>query len=126
MPSRLFPVVLIGTLCIGLFLVRPAAAGDGDGDTTSPEGVEVQTRGPVHEAYAEPGGVQPAPAPVVPQGPPPAIEETPPDQKPEGEHVQWFPGYFAWDEEKSDFLWVSGFWRAIPPGRQWVPGTWQK
>src|SRR6185436_1671137 len=30
----------------------------------------------------------------------------------------------AWDDERSDFLWVSGIWRAMPPGRQWVPGYW--
>ncbi|RYD69236.1 MAG: hypothetical protein EOP84_28850, partial [Verrucomicrobiaceae bacterium] len=29
-----------------------------------------------------------------------------------------------WDEEQSDFLWISGIWRNLPPGRQWVPGYW--
>lgn len=33
-------------------------------------------------------------------------------------------GYFAWDDEREDFLWVSGIWRDLPPGRQWMRGYW--
>jgi len=36
------------------------------------------------------------------------------------------PGYWAWDEDRKDFIWVSGFWRNVPPGRTWVPGSWRK
>ena len=68
----------------------------------------------------------PEPGIVVPKAPPAAIEELPPDQKPEGDNVAWVPGYWAWDDERSDFLWVSGIWRDLPPGRQWVPGYWGK
>ena len=35
-------------------------------------------------------------------------------------------GYWAWDDDKKDFLWVSGFWRKAPPGRTWMPGSWRK
>ena len=91
-----------------------------------PQGVEVQARGPVHEAYAESVGGQPKAAPIVPKQPPAAVEELPPDQKPEGDNVQWIPGYWAFDEEKADYLWVSGFWRVPPPGRQWTPGHWKQ
>ena len=35
--------------------------------------------------------------------------------------MAWIPGYWAWDDERNDFLWISGIWRALPPGRQWVP-----
>jgi hypothetical protein len=49
----------------------------------------------------------------------------PPEQKPEGSNVEWIPGYWAWEDERNDFLWVSGIWRAVPPGRQWVPGYWR-
>jgi hypothetical protein len=86
-------------------------------------GPEVQTRGPIHEAYAEPVDPKPGPGPVVPKRPPDPVEEMPPDQKPEGS--VWIAGYWAWDQDRSDFLWVSGFWRVPPPGRQWVPGYWQ-
>src|SRR5205823_605351 len=34
--------------------------------------------------------------------------------------------YWAWDGEQKDYLWVSGFWRAPPPGRRWLPGHWQQ
>ena len=88
--------------------------------------VEVLARGPVHEGYAEPSEREPAPSPLIPKDPPKAIEELPPDQKPEGDNIQWIPGYWAWDDDKKDFLWVSGFWRNAPPGRSWVPGSWRK
>ena len=60
----------------------------------------------------------------VPKAPPEPIEELPPEQALEGDNVAWIPGYWAWDDERDDFLWVSGVWRALPPGRQWVPGYW--
>lgn len=88
------------------------------------DGVEVLTRGPVHEAFAETVMFDPEPGIVVPKAPPAAIEELPPDVRPEGNNVAWIPGYWAWDDERTDFLWVSGIWRALPPGRQWVPGYW--
>ena len=96
-----------------------------DADPAVPEGVEVLARGPVHEAFAEPASSKAKPAPAVPKPPPEAIDEVPPDQKPEG-NVQWLPGYWSWDEERNDYLWVSGFWRVPPPGRQWVPGHWKQ
>src|SRR5205085_2777765 len=46
--------------------------------------------------------------------------------KPEGDNVQWLSGYWHWDEERTDFVWISGFWRVPPPGRVWVPGHWQQ
>ena len=88
------------------------------------EGIEVLTRGPVHEAFAETVTFDPEPGIIVPNAPPEAIEELPPEQRPEGANVQWIPGYSAWDDDREDFLWVSGIWRDLPPGRQWVPGYW--
>lgn len=87
-------------------------------------GVEVLTRGPVHEAFAETITFNPEPGIVAPKAPPAAIEEVPPLQRPEGTNVTWIPGYWGWDDERSDYLWVSGIWRALPPGRQWMPGYW--
>src|SRR5690349_12376128 len=60
-------------------------------------GVEVLTRGPVHEAFAETISLEPQAGIVVPRMPPEAIEEIPPDQRPAGENVAWIPGYWAWD-----------------------------
>ncbi|MCE9546654.1 MAG: hypothetical protein K8T25_14330 [Planctomycetia bacterium] len=56
--------------------------------------------------------------------PPAAIEELPPDARPQGDHVSWIPGYWAWDEDRNDYIWVSGIWRNTPPGERWVPGYW--
>jgi hypothetical protein len=92
--------------------------------TLAADDVEVLGRGPVHEAYAEPSEREPQPTPVVPKEPPKPIEELPPDQKPEGDNVQWVPGYWQFDDGKKDFVWVSGFWRNAPPDRAWVPGSW--
>lgn len=88
------------------------------------QGVQVLTRGPVHEAFAEVVAFNPTAGIVVTKSPPEAIEEVPPDSRPEGSNVTWIPGYWAWDDERNDFLWVSGVWRALPPGRQWVAGYW--
>ncbi|HEV3196807.1 MAG TPA: hypothetical protein VGZ73_02845 [Bryobacteraceae bacterium] len=90
------------------------------------EGVQVLTRGPVHEAFAEVIAFNREPGVVVPKAPPDAIEELPPDQRPAGANVAWIPGYWAWDDEGNDYLWVSGLWRFLPPGRQWIAGYWGK
>jgi hypothetical protein len=87
-------------------------------------GAEVLTRGPVHEAFAEVVAYNPEPGIVVSKGPPEAIEEMPPDERPEGANITWIPGYWGWDDERSDFIWISGTWRALPPGRQWIAGYW--
>ena len=89
-------------------------------------GTQVLTRGPVHEAFAETVTFDPQPGILAPKAPPAAIEELPPAQKPQGANVAWIPGYWGWDDERNDFLWVSGVWRDLPPGRQWVPGYWGK
>ena len=88
------------------------------------QGVEVFTRGPVHEAFAGIVTFDPQPGVVVAKAPPELIEELPPDERPEGNDVSWIPGYWAWDDERGDFLWVSGTWRALPPGREWNAGYW--
>ena len=89
-------------------------------------GVEVQTRGPVHEAFAGLVTFNPVPGVVVPKAPPAIIEELPPEERPEGEQVTWIPGYWGWDDERADFLWISGTWRSLPPGRAWIAGYWAK
>jgi hypothetical protein len=127
--------ILAGLLGLGLLLTWPAAGrtyeesvqpAEGQAQAAVPqeEGVEVLARGPIHEAYAEPVDYHPQPSKIVPKRPPDPIEELPPDQKPAGDNVQWFPGYWAWDDDRSDFIWVSGIWRIAPPDRQWAPGHW--
>lgn len=89
-------------------------------------GITVLARGPVHEAFAQPANPRPQPSAVIPKKPPAPIPEVPPDEQPRGKDVQWIPGYWDWDEEKNDFLWVSGTWRVPPPERKWVPGYWSQ
>ena len=73
-------------------------------------GILVQSRGPLHEAFAQPVDLNPTPTTPVPKAPPPAVPELPPGEKPAGANVQWIPGYWGWDPDKNDFLWVSGVW----------------
>ena len=93
--------------------------------TTSDEEPQALTRGPLHEAFAE-VYAEPEPGLTVEKEPPEPIDEIPPSHRPDGDDVDWIPGYWGWDEDRQDFLWISGVWRKVPPGRNWVPGYWQK
>jgi len=110
-------------ICLGQDTAADATGAVAAGDV---KGVQVLTRGPVHEAFAQTVTFNPEPGVVVAKAPPEAIEEIPPSERPEGNNVTWIPGYWAWDDERNDFLWVSGVWRALPPGRSWTPGYWGK
>jgi WXXGXW repeat (2 copies) len=114
-----------GALCLGAVCVWQASAPADDAVPDVPNGA-AQARGPVHEAYAEPAETRPEAGPVIPKQAPEPIQEQPPDQKPAGDNIVWIPGYWAWDDETTDFTWISGFWRDPPPGRVWTPGHWQE
>jgi hypothetical protein len=115
-------LVVIGIwFALGGAMGRAASAVPGD-----EQGVQVLTRGPVHEAFTGVITFNSERGVMAPKTPPATIEELPPDERPEGDNVTWIPGYWAWDDERNDFLWVSGVWRALPPGRQWVAGYWGK
>jgi len=128
------PIVLLTLLAAGAgnaparAQLLPPGAADAASTAQSPDsqpGMEVLTRGPVHEAFAEVATAMPEPSEIIPREPPQPIEEQPPETRPDGENVVWLPGYWHWDEERSDFLWVSGVWRAVPPDREWTPGYWR-
>jgi hypothetical protein len=89
------------------------------------EGVEALTKGPIHEAFADPAMPDPQPSPVIAKAPPADVPEQPAAYKPEGDFI-WIPGYWSWDDDRDDFLWVTGVWRQPPPGMRWVPGYWQE
>lgn len=104
-----------------------AAAVSAHAQTAAPAGspgVEVQTRGPVHEAFAEPVVFSATAGLVVPSQPPAPINELAPAVKPTGTHVVWLPGYWGWDDDRQGFIWISGVWRVPPPNSRWVPGYW--
>jgi len=111
---------------IGALSAQPPPPQPQDPAVADQEGVEVLARGPVHEAFAQPGVQKQEPSPIIPKKPPEPIQELPPEEKPEGDQVQWIPGYWGWDDDRNDFLWVSGIWRAPPPSHQWVPGYWEQ
>ncbi len=118
---------ILTTLTGGLLLALTLVGGESLAANESvQEGVEILGRGPVHEAFAQPleAGVERATA-VAPKAPPEPIEEQPPAQRPAGDDMQWTPGYWQWDAERGEFLWVTGTWRSPPPGRRWVPGSWR-
>ncbi|MCA9216881.1 MAG: YXWGXW repeat-containing protein [Planctomycetales bacterium] len=109
---------------------EPPAPTDSGGDPADeipkldvPEGVEPLLRGPVHEAFAEPLQLNVEESAVVARQPPEPIEELPPEIDQDSDAV-WIPGYWAWDDDRNDFIWVSGVWRKAPKGRSWIPGQW--
>ncbi len=119
-----FAFILSISAAIGMgFGLHPALA---EQEESGEDGeVQVLSHGPIHEAFAETVVHDPQPGTMAPEEPPSLIEEVPPEQKPDGD-VQWIPGYWAWDDERSEYIWVSGIWRIPPPGRQWVPGNWDR
>ena len=90
-----------------------------------PPGSEILTSGPVHEAFAKPVTIQHEAGIEIAVPPPANIQETPPAEMPVGASIVWVPGYWAWDAERNDFIWLSGCWRAAPPNMHWVPGYWR-
>lgn len=122
--TRIGSIAALAAVATGLSLGTARAVQQPPPRPAGEYGVEVLTRGPVHEAFAETVTFDPEPGIVVNAAPPNPIEEMPPDQRPAGVNVAWIPGYTAWDDERNDYLWVSGVWRAPPPGRQWVSGYW--
>src|ERR1043165_4842908 len=98
--KQLHRLVLAGA-AVGMLLASiPASA---QPTQAPPQGVEVLARGPVHEGYAEQVNPVPKPFPLVSKQPPTPIPEVPAEQKPEG-NVQWIPGYWGWDDERTDYI----------------------
>ncbi len=90
------------------------------------DGFETLTRGPLHEAFAEPIVSDPAPGLIVTQEPPSPINELAPEFRPDGDDAIWISGYWGWDEQREGFIWISGVYRIPPQGHQWVPGYWHQ
>lgn len=122
-PSLWVSVIPPIGICIIALLVSGVAT-VAHSQATTEAGVQVLTRGPIHEAFAMSSMAGATAGVVITRAPYDPIAELPPDQRPEGANVAWIPGYWSWDDDRSDYIWVSGVWRDIPPGRQWVPGYW--
>lgn len=116
----------VASVAIGFGFVPQTVLAQAADQFVEPQGQQILTRGPMHEAFAETVTFNPEPGIVVQKAPREIIEEMPPDQRPEGANVTWIPGYWGWDDERNDFIWISGTWRDLPPGRQWLPGYWSQ
>jgi len=122
----------LGSLLVGVLLVAECASVQAQDAAQPPAvpaeelpaGSQVLAGGPVHEAFAKPVSME-AQAPIlVPRQPPENLQELPPPERPAGAGIVWVPGYWAWDADRNDFIWVSGCWRNAPPNTYWVPGHW--
>lgn len=113
-PYNCYLAALIGLLLNSVLVLAQAP----------PEEIEVQARGPIHEAFARPNDLGFEPPEAIQKQPPVPIAEEPAESKPLADDVQWIPGYWAWDPDRGEYLWVSGCWRTPPPQRRWVPGHW--
>ena len=82
-------------------------------DEEEDKDIDVLMRGPLHEAYAEVYQHDSKPSVSIDRQPPEPIDELPPEFKPDGENVEWISGYWAWDDQRNDFIWISGVWRNI-------------
>ena len=124
MLKRLLVTVACPAIVAWAWMSWPAAAQETVVPTLE-EDEEYLLRGPLHEAFAEPVTFNPEPGLVVPKAPPEPVPEMPPEIKPDSSAV-WFSGYWAWDDEREDFIWVSGVYRVLPPGQRWIPGYWRQ
>ena len=111
--------------CVAAGLDQPANATQDPGKDNEP-GPEVLNRGPIHEAFASPITYDPATGPVVPKQPPDPIEEQPPEEKPDGDTVQWICGYWSWDQSAPISSGSAGSGAEPPPNCQWTPGYWDQ
>jgi hypothetical protein len=87
--------------------------------------LSVLEKGVIHEGFAEPAAHVRGRGVTAPKAPPAPVGELPPEPKPAGEAVKWLPGYWHWDAERSDFVWVCGCYRNVPPDCAWEPGRWK-
>ncbi len=103
---------------------RPTPPPPPSAERSSGQNFIALSRGPVHEAFAQPNRTSRSAAIVVDQQPPAPIDELPPRQVPQMEEIQWIPGYWGWDPAEYEFVWVSGVWRRPPQDMVWLPGDW--
>lgn len=105
------------TLCAIFFLCSPNTS-------LQAQNAEPYKDGPVHEAYLTPSTEGGAILQSIANTPPSPINE----QQPPKCHAEaiWISGYWSWEHNKNDFVWVSGVWRRPPSGHVWISGYWKK
>ncbi|MEM8735066.1 MAG: hypothetical protein AAGG44_12625, partial [Planctomycetota bacterium] len=78
--------------------------------------VQTLPQGPIHEAFATAPTASFA-GDVAPYAPPEVIQEDPAVALPNSSNATWIPGYWHWDTQQQQYIWVSGLYRVAPPGR---------
>lgn len=86
--------------------------------------IEVLENGPVNEAFITPIGGDNLIFNAISAKPPEPIDERIPLQT--DSQAEWIPGYWAWQNELHDFIWVSGTWRRPPQDHLWISGFWKE
>lgn len=84
--------------------------------------IQTYENGPIHEAFVTPSSGRLLLDSIAEQ-PPEDIAERIPRQN--DMQSEWVSGYWHWDFDLHDFVWVSGVWRRPPPGHQWIIGFWK-
>jgi hypothetical protein len=132
-------------LVLGLILVVPRSSAMGREGADGPPALEGPAEDPrneaqlaarprpsepVHEAFLSLGkdsakGAREGNLPRIEQSPPAPLND-PPKGEPPVPGARWVEGYWAWDDARHDFDWISGAWRVSPPGKFWVNGVWKR
>jgi len=117
----------LGLACLAIVCFKPIVSAQNavDQESDASSGVQVVERGPIHEAYLQ-RYTQPTTAPVIEREPPEPVMERESDIRSDNPEAIWIPGYWAWDDTRNDFIWVSGIWRVPPPGHVWIKGYWDR
>lgn len=102
---------------LGFFLVILASS-------VEAQDVQVYRDGPIHEAFITPSTGNNVVIQGISNTPPPEINEQIPPKC--HDSAIWIRGYWAWDVNLNDFIWVSGVWRRPPPEHFWIPGYWKQ
>jgi WXXGXW repeat (2 copies) len=78
-----------------------------------------------HDALQTAQPPRPADRAHAPEQPPAPIAERPAGARPQ-RRAEWVPGYWDWDPERAEFVWMGGVWQVPPPSTIWVSSRWMR
>ena len=86
--TRLAMIAAFGLLGLLLTSDRSESQQPIDPDLLPPAEFDVQSRGPVHEAFAQPGDLKVEAGAIIPLQPPAPIQEAPPEMRPDKDSIR--------------------------------------